>query len=103
MQRKKECTLLQKSIFLSHAELPSKLYVGQIFSLKVKATVTNSRFDDIKVTLFNESASAEILNPDAKWQPLGNSSYENTFYFKLKSPSVKLLFTCNASFSRTKC
>ena len=78
-----------KSIFLSHAELPSKLYVGQIFSLKVKAIVTNSRFDDI-ITLFNESASAEILNPDAKWQPLGNSSYENTFYFKLKSPSVKL-------------
>ena len=54
-----------KSIFLSHAELPSKHYVGQIFSLKVKAIVTNSRFDDI-ITLFNESSSTELLSPDEK-------------------------------------
>lgn len=78
-----------KSIFLSHTDLPSKLYVGQVLALNVKAIVANSKFDDI-ITLFTESSSAEILNPDAKWQALGKSNYENTFFFKLKSASVKL-------------
>lgn len=78
-----------KSIFLSYDEAPSKLYVGQIFPLRVKAIIANKQFDDI-LTLFAQSSSADILNPDAKWQNSGNSTYENIFYFKLKATSSKL-------------
>jgi len=79
----------QKSIFLSHEELPSKLYVGQVFPLKVKAIIANTNFDTIS-TFFDPSTSATVINPDAKWEPIGNSTYENTFYFKLGSANSKL-------------
>ena len=78
----------RKSIFLSFEELPSKLYVGQVFPLKVKAIVTNNAFESI-TTSFEHSSSVSVLNPDAKWQTMGNSTYEAMFYLKLNAPLAK--------------
>ncbi len=78
----------RKSIFLSYDELPPKLYVGQVFALKVKAIVTHNNFESI-TTSFDHSSSVVVVNPDAKWQSIGNSTYENTFYLKLNAALSK--------------
>ena len=79
----------QKSIFLSYETIPTKLYVGQVFPVKVKAIIANDTFDTLS-TFFDTTPSATVLNPDAKWQSIGNSTYENTFFFKLTNANAKL-------------
>lgn len=78
-----------KSIFISYEEVPSKVYVGQIFPIKVKAIVAKNNFDDI-INIFSESKSVEIINPDAKWQALDNNTFYTTFYIKIKSTPANL-------------
>ena len=73
-----------ESIFLSYEELPSKLYVGQVFPLTLKAIIANGKNHTIGTT-FEASKSVVILNPNTPWQPLGNSTFQNTFYISLKA------------------
>jgi len=73
-----------ESLFLSHEELPSKLYVGQVFPITLKAIVANPRSYTMGTT-FEASKSAVILNPNAPWQSIGNSTFQATFYIHLKS------------------
>lgn len=89
-----------KSLFVSIEEAPSKVYNGQIFPIKVKAIVAKEDIDDL-VTIFSESKSAEVINPDSKWQPIGNKTYENVFYFKIKStPHALPNFSINVLVNR---
>lgn len=78
-----------KSLFISHEALPSKLYVGQVFPLRVKAIVAQERFDSLKAE-FSHSTGASVKNPDATWESIGNSTYQATFYLALNSASAKL-------------
>ncbi len=78
-----------KSIFLSYQELPSKVYVGQLLPVKIQAIITHTKFDAISMQ-FGKSISGEIINPNAKWQSIGNNTYETTCYFKIKAPSLQL-------------
>jgi hypothetical protein len=78
-----------KSIFLSYQELPSKIYVGQLLPIKIQAIITHTKFDTISMQ-FGKSTSSEIINPNTKWQSLGNNTYETTCYFKIKATSLQL-------------
>lgn len=78
-----------KSLFLSHETVPTKLYVGQVFPLTVKAIVAQERFDGLSAK-FSHTQGFSLLNPDASWESLGNSTYQAIFYLKLTSASVQL-------------
>jgi hypothetical protein len=73
-----------ESLFLSYEELPSKLYVGQVFPITLKAIVATPRAHSID-TAFEASKSAVVLNPNAQWESLGNSTFQATFYISLKT------------------
>jgi len=78
-----------QSIFLSYEEIPDKIYVGEIFTIKVKAIIANDNFEDI-LSNFEDSQDIEIINPDAKWQWFSDNIFYNTFYIKANSLSAKL-------------
>ena len=76
----------QKSIFLSYEEVPQKVYVGQVFPIKIKALIANKDFEDITSSFENyDIASLEILNPDAKWQWYSDNIFYNTYYIKVNT------------------
>jgi len=88
-QQESSAFVSSESLFLSYEELPSKLYVNQVFPLTVKAIVTNPRAHSIQ-TAFETSKNALILNPNSSWVALGNSTFQNTFYISLKTVTPNL-------------
>jgi len=78
-----------ESLFLSHEELPSKLYVGQVLPITLKAIVANPKAHSID-TAFEASKNAVLLNPNAPWESLGNSTFQTTFYVHLKAATPSL-------------
>ncbi len=78
-----------QSIFLSYEETPSKIYVGELFAIKVKAIIANDDFEEITNT-FQDSQNIEIINPDAKWQWFSDNIFYNTFYMKANDINSKL-------------
>ena len=78
-----------KSIFLSYEEYPSKIYVGELFALKVKAIIANDDFEEI-TSNFKNSENLEIINPNAKWQWFSDNIFYNTFYMKANDINAKL-------------
>jgi len=88
-QQESSAFVSSESLFLSYEELPSKLYVNQVFPLTIKAIVTNPRAHSIQ-TAFETSKNALILNPNSSWVALGNSTFQNTFYISLKTVTPNL-------------
>lgn len=78
-----------ESLFLSYEELPNKLYVGQVFPVTLKAIVANPKAHSID-TGFEGSKNAVLLNPNAPWESLGNSTFQTTFYIHLKAVTPSL-------------
>ena len=78
-----------KSLFLSYEELPSKLYVGQLVPLKIKAIVTNPQFDTINAQ-FGKAIGTEVTNPNSKWELLETNTYETTFNVKILAASAQI-------------
>jgi hypothetical protein len=79
----------QKSIFLSYEEVPKKVYVGELFPVKVKAIIANSEFEDISTT-FEHDKNLVLINSDAKWQWFSDNIFYNTFYIKALKESAIL-------------
>lgn len=76
-----------KSLFLSVEETPSKVYVGQVFSIKLKAIVANDKIDGLGNT-FSSATGVEVLNPQNPWERSRDNTYYNTFYFKINSKTA---------------
>jgi len=76
-----------KSIFLSVEEMPQKVYIGQIFPVKLKAIIANNKIDTISNT-FTGANATEVLNPQNAWERLNNNTYTNTFYFKINAKTA---------------
>ena len=84
-----------KSIFLSLEEIPQKVYVGQVFPVKIKAIVAKNSVDSLS-SVFTTSAGVDVINPQSTWQFAQDNTYYNTFYFKLNSKTAtmpKLIFS----------
>ena len=76
-----------KSLFLSIEEIPQKVYVGQVFPIKVKAIVANNKIDAINTT-FSGAANVDVLNPQNPWERSRDNTYYNTFYCKINSKTA---------------
>ena len=74
----------EKSIFLSYEKIPTKVYIGEIFSIKLKAIIANDDFEEI-TSQFTNYENIEIINPDAKWQWFSDNIFYNTFFICLVS------------------
>jgi len=73
----------KQNIFLSYKETPSKIFVGQQFSVKVRSIVATQDFDEIKNRVVPQS-NIEVLNSDENWTKKGDSVYQKTFYLRAK-------------------
>ncbi|MBL0687748.1 MAG: hypothetical protein JJV95_06620 [Sulfurospirillum sp.] len=78
-----------QSIFLSYEEIPLKIYVGELFAVKIKAIIANDDFEKI-TSSFQDLQNIEIINSDAKWEQFSDNIFYNTFYMKVNSTSAKL-------------
>ena len=71
----------KQNIFISYKEAPTKIFVGQQFSLKVKAVVATQNFDLIKDRVMPQKGIV-VLNTDQNWTEQSESIYEKTFYLR---------------------
>ncbi len=73
----------KQNIFLSYLETPTKIFVGQQFSVKVKSIVAIQNFDYIKNRVVSQK-NIEILNIDENWTKKSDAVYEKIFYLRTK-------------------
>ncbi len=78
-----------KSLFVSVESIPQKVYIGQVFPIKLKAIVAQKNFDAINNT-FSGGANTEVLNPQSAWEKVEDNTYINTFYLKAKTKNATL-------------
>ena len=71
----------KQTIFISYEKVPDKVFVNQIFSLKVKAIITTPAFDKIK-TKITDSNTMQVLNNDENWKWYNDEIFYKTFYLK---------------------
>jgi len=76
-----------KSLFLSIEEIPQKVYIGQVFPIKIKAIVANNKIDAMNTTFLGASG-VDVLNPQNPWERSVDNTYSNTFYFKINSKTA---------------
>ena len=93
--------LKQKYLFPSYDKTPKKVYVNEVFPIKINLIlgVKNRKI----TTNFINGKNYKILNPNSKWIQKDDNSFENTFYFKLKSkesilPDIKISANITKSF-----
>lgn len=82
-------SIKEKSIFLSYEKIPKKIYVGEVFEIKVKAIISNADFEEITSEFTNQD-NINIINSDAKWQWFSDNIFYNTFYMKVNNTTSKL-------------
>jgi hypothetical protein len=90
-----------KSIFLSYEKVPKKVYIGEIFSIKVKAIIANDDFDELYSELLDAN-NTDVINPNSRWQWFSDNIFYNTYYLKVNDknatlPSIALNITKNSS------
>jgi len=90
-----------KSMFLSYEEVPKKVYIGEVFPIKVKAIIANDDFEELYGQLLY-SNNTDVINPGSKWQWFSDNIFYNTYYLKVKEknatlPSITLNITKNSS------
>ena len=78
-----------KNLYLSILKEPNSIYKNQKFEVKVKALITTSDFTSLTTNFVNQS-NITVLNPSSPWKKISNDTYENSFYFKVKSQNFKL-------------
>ncbi len=71
----------KQSIFLSYEKYPSRVFVGQVFSIKVKAIIANKEFNEIKNRIYSDNG-IKILNANEKWKWFSDEIFYKTFYMK---------------------
>ncbi len=95
----------EKRIFLSFTHYPKRVYLNQHFKVTIKAIVVDKSLVSM-ATLFVNGKDFKILNPRSKWKRFDDSSYINSFYFKLTSkksqlPKIRVIYD-NAKKKRYK-
>lgn len=76
-------------IFLSYEKKPQRVYVNQIFKIKIKAVIATNDFDNI-VTSFQDGTYTKVLNPKNSWKWFNDNIYFIEYYLKVTSPTAKL-------------
>jgi len=79
----------EQSIFFSYKEMPSTVYVGELFSIKIKAIIANDDFEEITSRFLN-SKDLKIINPNSRWKWFSDNIFYNTYYMKTDSVDAKL-------------
>ncbi len=85
-------------IYLSYVKKPDRVYVNQIFKIKIKAVIAVSDFDKI-VTTFQNGIESKVINPKNSWKWFNDNIYFNEYYLKVTSTNA-LLPTISVSVSK---
>ena len=78
-----------KNLYLSILKEPTSVHKNQKFEVKVKALVTTTDFTSLTTNFTNQS-NITVMNPSSPWKKISDDTYENSFYFKVKSSNFKL-------------
>lgn len=78
-----------KNLYLSYQKIPDNIYKNQRFEVTVKALITTTDFTNLTTT-FSNSSNIELLNENSSWKKVSEDTYENSYFFKVKSGNFKL-------------
>ncbi|MDR1008465.1 MAG: hypothetical protein LBL65_07925 [Campylobacteraceae bacterium] len=80
----------QQSLFLSYVAIPQRVYLGEIFPIKLKAVITRDDYEKIVTNLAN-SEGFRAFNLKSQWEKDQNGEYyTNTFYLQALNANSKL-------------
>ena len=78
-----------KNLFLAFTSFPKKVIINQRVAIDIKATVTKKDIKSIQ-TVFSNSKTYKILNPNTKWKKNNSHSYINRYYIKFLTVEPEL-------------
>lgn len=78
-----------KSVFLKYENIPSRVYVNEVFSIKVKAVIATQNFEELQ-TSFDVEDGVQILNQNSNWKWFSDNIFYNTYYVKISKKEAKL-------------
>ena len=78
-----------KNLYLSYKKIPNNVYKNEKFEVIVKALITTNDFDNLSTSFFNAS-NINVINPNNPWKKISEDTYENSYYFKVKSSNFKI-------------
>ncbi|MDR1975749.1 MAG: hypothetical protein LBQ18_02010 [Campylobacteraceae bacterium] len=79
-----------QSLFLSYESIPPRVYVGEIFPVKIKAIVTRDDYERITTDLA-DSELFHVINLKSPWEKdQVGEYYTNTFYIRTLNQTSKL-------------
>jgi hypothetical protein len=76
-------------IFLSYEKKPDRIYVNQIFKIKIKAVIARNDFDRI-TTSFQNGKDIKVLNPKNSWKWFNDNIYFIEYYLKVTTSEANL-------------
>ena len=94
----KSSEIKENVVYLSYVKKPQRVYVNQIFKIKIKAIIAVSDFDKI-ITTFQNGKDFKVLNPKNSWKWFNDNIYFNEYYLKLTSANA-VMPTINVSVSK---
>lgn len=78
----------QSSLVLQTNDYPTKVFVGEVFSVILSAKTTENTDFDFNISV-QKNEDLEFLNPDAKWE-FENGNYKTSLWFEAKTPNALL-------------
>lgn len=78
-----------KNLYLSYKTIPNNVYKNQKFEVVVRALITTNDFSGL-TSSFSDASNINVLNPNSEWKKISNDTYENSYYFKVKSGNFRL-------------
>ena len=82
-------SIKESVIYLTYVKKPDRVYVDQIFKIKIKAVVAINDFDKI-VSTFQDGVDIKVLNPQNSWKWFNDNIYFNEYYLKTTSSKALL-------------
>ena len=77
----------KQTVFISYTKSPDQVFLGEQFSVKVKAIITTDNFNEIKNSII-PSPNINILNRDDNWTKKSDYEYEKIFYARAEDTNV---------------
>ena len=80
-----DTSLVQENIFLSYVDKPSKVYIGEVFKVTLKALIVDS-YDEIELS-YMQGHDVMVINEDVQWEKIAENTYKADIYMSLNSIS----------------
>lgn len=84
-----EQDLRPKLLYTSYEAIPERIYLGQVFPVKLNALIADEGFEAVKVETFGQE-NVSLLNEELAWRWFNDNKFTLTLYMKAEDLFIRL-------------